>query len=117
VQQLTGHTDWVMAVAYSPDGTRIVSGSDDQTVRVWDAQTGTEVQQLTGHTGPVSAVAYSPDGTRIVSGSSDQTVRQWYIDVEYLLDLADSLIQRDPPIFVGQERALFGFDVWPARAH
>jgi WD40 repeat protein len=103
--------------AYSPDGETIVSGSSDQTVRVWDTKTGVEVYQLVGHTDPVYAVAYSPDGTRIVSGSADQTIQQWYVDVEYLLDLADSLIQRDPPIFVGGERALYGFDAWPARAH
>jgi WD40 repeat protein len=86
-------------------------------MRVWDAATGEEVHTLAGHTDAVTSVAYNPDGTRIVSGSTDQTVRQWYVDVDYLLKLADSLIQRDPPIFVGQERALFGFDDWPAREH
>ena len=65
------------AVAHSPDGTKIVSGSLDKTVRVWDAVTGTLINTLQGHSGGVTAVAYSPDGTKIVSGSGDKTVRVW----------------------------------------
>ena len=66
------------SVAFSPDGNRIVSGSDDKTVRLWDAATGQPVgDPLTGHTDTVYSVAFSPDGTRIVSGSDDKTVRLW----------------------------------------
>jgi hypothetical protein len=68
---LRGHTDIVSSVAYSPDGSRIVSGSDDQTVRVWDAVKGQEIFSLKGHTLPVTSVAYSPDGSRIVSGGGE----------------------------------------------
>ncbi len=69
------------SVAFSPDGTRIVSGSADNTVRLWDAATGQPIgQPMTGHTGAVSSVAFSPDGTRIVSGSGDKTVRVWDAD-------------------------------------
>ena len=46
---LTGHSDWVRSVAYSPDGKHVVSGSDDRTVKVWDAQTGKEVIVLVYH--------------------------------------------------------------------
>ena len=57
------------SVAVSPDGRRIVSGSYDQTVAVWDLETGTRIHGLTGHQEWVSSVAVSPDGRRIVSGS------------------------------------------------
>ncbi len=66
------------SVAFSPDGHRIVSGSDDNTVRLWDAATGQPIgQPLTGHNAPVASVAFSPDGKRIVSGSDDHTLRLW----------------------------------------
>ena len=55
-------------MAYSPDGKRIVTGSCDKTVKVWDAADGPGVLSLKGHTGGVRCVAYSPDGKRIVSG-------------------------------------------------
>jgi hypothetical protein len=71
------HDSFVSSVAFSPDGTRIVSGSSDKTVKVWDAATGAEALTLKGHTSGVRSVAFSPDGTRIVSGSSDKTVRLW----------------------------------------
>ena len=72
----TGHTDFVSAVAVSPDGRFIVSGSQDRTVKVWDAQSGALLRSLKGHTS-VSAVAVSPDGCFIISGSWDQTVKVW----------------------------------------
>lgn len=66
-------------MAFSPDGSRIVSGSNDKTVRVWDTFSGTEaiMHPLLGHEGRVTSVAFSPDGSRIVTGSCDKTIRVW----------------------------------------
>jgi WD40 repeat protein/serine/threonine protein kinase len=74
-QTLRGHKGGVSSVAFSPDGTRLVSGSFDQTVKVWDAATGQEALALKGH--KVTSVAFSPDGKRLVSGNHDQTVSVW----------------------------------------
>ncbi|KAG8791363.1 hypothetical protein FRC12_009418 [Ceratobasidium sp. 428] len=77
-QPLSGHTRCVRSVAYSPDGACIASGSDDNTVRIWNARTGKPVgRPLTGHTSSVLSVAYSPDGAYIASGSTDKTIRIW----------------------------------------
>ena len=65
------------AVASSPDGKRVASGSIDNTVRLWDAGTGASLLTLQGHTESVFAVAFSPDGKRVASGSGDKTVRLW----------------------------------------
>eukprot|EP00660_Eupelagonema_oceanica_P018841 gene18841-18238_t len=59
------------------NGRRVYSASGDQTVRVWDAETGAEVRRLEGHTGVVKSAAVSPDGRRVYSASSDKTVRVW----------------------------------------
>ena len=64
---LTGHTDGVLSVAFSPDGQTLASGSRDDTVRLWDVATGTLQQTLT-HTGSVTSVAFSPDGQTLASG-------------------------------------------------
>ncbi|MFH1738775.1 MAG: GTP-binding protein [bacterium] len=83
---LAGHTDWVRACAVTPDGRRVVSGSDDQTLKVWDLETGREVATLAGHTGYVWACAVTPDGRRVVSGSDDKTLKVW--DLENLKAVA-----------------------------
>jgi WD40 repeat protein len=67
----------VTSVAFSPDGQRVISGSEDKTVHVWDLASGTQLLCLRGHEDWVTSVAYSPDGQRIVSGSGDKTVRVW----------------------------------------
>ncbi|KAE8446724.1 hypothetical protein EG329_011768 [Mollisiaceae sp. DMI_Dod_QoI] len=101
ISTLEGHTKSVSSAAFSPDGTQVVSGSRDQTVRLWDTATGALLQTLKGHTGPdrtvrlwdtatgallqtlkghtdpVSSTAFSPDGTQVVFGSRDRTVRLW----------------------------------------
>ena len=62
--------DSVWSVAFSPDGQRLASGGDDQTVKIWDSATGKELLSLKGHAGR-SSVAFSPDGQRLASGSDE----------------------------------------------
>jgi WD40 repeat protein len=69
----------VRSAAFSPDGTRIVTASEDNTARVWEASTGKELAQLQGHTAWVRSAAFSPDGTRIVTASEDNTARVWEV--------------------------------------
>src|SRR5262249_9132238 len=67
VRPFAGHTGVIGCVAFSTDGKRAVTGSDDQTVRVWDVASGKEVLRLGGHTEEVLAVAFAPDGSHVVS--------------------------------------------------
>jgi predicted oxidoreductase (fatty acid repression mutant protein) len=77
---LTGHADRVLAAAFSPDGTRVVTASADRTARVWDAATGAVIAVLAGHTDGVNAAAFSSEGSRIVTASADRTARIWQLD-------------------------------------
>lgn len=72
-----GHNNEVRDVAWSRDGTRIASGSDDKTVQVWDATTGKLIHTYSNHTSFVRAVTWSPDSKRIASGGNDKTVQVW----------------------------------------
>ena len=72
---LKGHTGAVEALAVSADGSILLSGAADWTLRVWDIGTGRAVKTLTGHGGPILCVALTPAGRQAVSGSEDRTVR------------------------------------------
>ena len=76
----TGHSGDVYAAAWSPDGSRLASGSADNTVQVWDASTGQHLVTYAGHSGHVSSVVWSPDGSRLASGSVDNTVQVWNVN-------------------------------------
>jgi len=75
--ELKGHDREVTSTCFSPDGSQVVSGSKDKTVRIWDAKTGKNIQTLNGHADAVTCVCFSPDGRQVVSGSEDKTVRIW----------------------------------------
>lgn len=77
VLTLTGHSAAVHVAVFSPDGSRIATGSNDMTAKLWDSGTGQEVFTLRGHTAGVLSVGFSPDGRSIVTGSIDKTVRVW----------------------------------------
>jgi len=68
---LEKHESGVSSVSYSPDGKTLVSGSADNTVKLWDVATGKEIKTLSGHQAYVSSVSFSPDGKTLVSGSGD----------------------------------------------
>ena len=67
----------VLALAFSPDGTRLASGSKDNTVRLWDNASDSESTVLQKHTGWTNVLAFSPDGKILASGSTDKTVQLW----------------------------------------
>jgi len=77
VRTLRGHTNWIGRIAWSPDGRLVASPSYDETIRLWDVETGKELRRFEGHQESVRSVVFSPDGARLASGSADQTVRLW----------------------------------------
>ncbi|KAG1875848.1 WD40-repeat-containing domain protein [Suillus subluteus] len=71
----------VQSIALSPDGKKVVSGSLDGAVRLWDIDTCKVLAKWTGHTNPVWSVCWSRDGRRVLSGSSDGTTKQWDVEI------------------------------------
>src|SRR5262249_14394766 len=74
---LLGHSNQIICLLFSPDGSRLATASDDRTIKLWDPTTGREVFTLLGHTGGLRSLAFSPDGHRIISGAVDATARVW----------------------------------------
>ncbi|PSB43226.1 hypothetical protein C7B80_24915 [Cyanosarcina cf. burmensis CCALA 770] len=80
VKSLIGHSEWIRAIAFSPDGKYLISGSNDRTVRLWDLQTGQLIRLLKGHKERVKYLRVSEDGNLIISGSADSTLKIWEIE-------------------------------------
>ncbi|MEV6235437.1 TIR domain-containing protein [Lentzea sp. NPDC051838] len=74
---LRGHDAAVNSVVFSPDGTRVLTASDDGTARVWNVENQREILKLQGHSAPVRSAEYSSDGTRVLTASEDKTIRVW----------------------------------------
>ena len=105
-----GHRLSVTAVALSADSSRALSGSYDNTLRLWDLATGKSLRTLEGHTDRVTAVALSADATRALSGSADHTLRLWDLATgksltEYVADAAIgcAALARNDLIVAGSE--------------
>jgi WD40 repeat protein len=80
IRTLEGHSGCVNGVALTPDGRRAVSASLDETLKVWDLETGRALRTLEGHLDKVWGVAVTPDGRRAVSASEDGTLKVWDLD-------------------------------------
>ncbi len=77
--RLAGHDGPVRSVSFSPKGQLLLSGSEDNTVRIWDIASGKSLKALRGHGRSVRSCAFSPDGQWVLSGSDDETARVWNI--------------------------------------
>jgi WD40 repeat protein len=86
IRPFRGHTDFVVSVAFSADGKRLLSGSWDKTLTLWDTAAGRPIRTFQGHVGMVNSVAFSLDGKRIVSGSYDTTIRIWDASTGHNID-------------------------------
>src|SRR5579862_9255431 len=77
--RLRGHTGGIVYAAYSPDGSKIVTASEDHTARIWDARTGLQIGPALKHDDDVNMAEFSPDGTLVVTASEDNTARVWEV--------------------------------------
>ncbi len=89
-----GHTLAVLSVAFSPDGTKLLSGSLDHTAKLWSAETGAELRSfsgVSGHTDAVTSVAFSADGSKVLTGSNDHTAKLWNLETGEFIRSFDML--------------------------
>jgi len=77
LMSLVGHTGSISSIQYSIDGSKIASGSNDKSVRIWDANTGKELLKMTGHEDFINSISFSPVGRRVASCSRDGSIRIW----------------------------------------
>lgn len=75
-----GHSGFISSVQFSPDDSRVVTASDDNTAKIWDAQNGRLLVELKGHVKKINTAKFSPDGTKLVTASSDSTIILWEVE-------------------------------------
>ena len=92
---LTGHTDSVLTVAFSPGGHTLASGGSDGTVRGWNVRSGTLFETIVGHGGSVRSVRFSPDGSTLASAGEDKLIRLWDV---WNADLKRTLVGHSEPV-------------------
>jgi WD40 repeat protein len=85
-QTIAAHSDWVRCLSFTPDGTKLVSGSFDKTIKLWQLATGTALQTLKDHQKGVFALAVSADGKLLASGSWDELIKLWNLETGTLLE-------------------------------
>jgi hypothetical protein len=84
-QTISAHTDWVRCLSFTPDGAKLVSGSFDKTIKLWQLDTGLAIHTLVDHPKGVFALAVSPDGKLLASGSWDEMIKLWNLDTGTLI--------------------------------
>ena len=84
-QTISAHSDWVRCLSFTPDGTKLVSGSFDKKIKLWQLDTGAVIHTLAEHPKGVFALAVSPDGRLMASGSWDDTIKLWNLESGTLL--------------------------------
>ncbi|KAJ7486578.1 hypothetical protein FB451DRAFT_1391487 [Mycena latifolia] len=109
IRTIEGHRAEVFLIAYSPDGARLLSGSSDHTLRLWDATSGAHLHTFSGPPWGLTAVAFSPDSSRIAAGSKRSAVRVWNVATgECIAHLSD---------FYGTKGGIFSIAFWPDSNH
>jgi WD40 repeat protein len=79
---LKGHESSLWSASFTPDGRRVVTASEDGTVRVWDVGSGDQLAIFQGHTGSVRVAAFNPDGSQLITASTDETARLWNVKTQ-----------------------------------